>query len=58
MEGKCKFDDTILAKKIGFTQKFQKQNTVFYFDEYNPKKVYKDSSFADELYPFYPIKKL
>lgn len=52
LESCCKFDD-YLVSRLGLTQKHQKPTTVFYYDEYSPKKVYKDSPEAKELEQYY-----
>ena len=52
IESCCKFDE-YLVERLGLTKKIKKPNTIFYYDEYSPNKVYKDSREAIELREFY-----
>lgn len=52
LESCCAFDD-YLVSRLGLTQKHKKPTTVFYYDEYSPKKIYKDSPESKELEQYY-----
>lgn len=56
IESCCKFDE-YLVERLGLTKKVQKKDTVFYYDEYSPIKVYKDSKEVNELKEYYKSKK-
>ncbi len=56
MEACSKFDLQFLANQIGFTSSFKKPTTTFFFNEFSPETIYKNSKFSDELIPFYKEK--
>ena len=49
----CDYDEKYLMPKLGLSNKVLKDKSIFYYDEYSPKKVYKDSAYAKKLYEYY-----
>ena len=52
-EATCKFDEQYLAKTIGFTQKIKRKTTTFFYDEYSPEKIFKESKYISGLKQLY-----
>ena len=53
MESCCRYDEEFLLPRLGLTNLVRKDKSKFYFDNYSPKVVYKDSKYAKSLEDIY-----
>lgn len=53
IESCCQYDEAFLLPMLGFEKKVKKNKSTFYYDEYSPRKTYKDSKYVADIKQFY-----